>query len=30
MTEEELAILDLLTQPDPVLTAEERDRKSVV
>lgn len=25
MTEEELAILDLLTQPDPVLTAEERE-----
>lgn len=25
MTEEELAIFDLLTQPDPVLTAEERD-----
>ncbi|OBB56404.1 DEAD/DEAH box helicase [Mycolicibacterium monacense] len=26
MTEEELAIFDLLTQPDPVLTAEERER----
>jgi len=25
MTEEELAIVDLLTQPDPVLTAEERE-----
>ena len=26
MTEEELAIFDLLTQPDPVLTAEEREK----
>ena len=26
MTEEELAIFDLLTQPDPVLTVEERER----
>ena len=26
MTEEQLAIFDLLTQPDPVLTEEERDR----
>ena len=29
MTEEELAIFDLLTQPDPVLTAEERETVKV-